>query len=206
MSELSVIGSNSVIRGNIRGEGSIEVLGRVEGDIEVSGEVIVGEEGVVLGNIVAGLASLSGEISGNVSAEEAIVLGATARVEGDLIAGRVAIGEGAFFNGAVRMTGGSARPQRNESRQEARPETRSLVSRTAVARPAPVRARSVEAAPLHKEAPRSAPVAKEEAPAARPAAAQMARPAAKTKSAPAPVAPAIKKGARGRKKVAKKAN
>ena len=47
----SVIGRGTVVRGNVRGSGSLEILGRVEGDVSVSGELVVGEEGAIRGNV-----------------------------------------------------------------------------------------------------------------------------------------------------------
>ena len=60
MSDVSVIGSTTSVRGNVRGEGSIEILGRVEGDVEVTGDVTLGPDATVLGNITGAAISVGG--------------------------------------------------------------------------------------------------------------------------------------------------
>ena len=40
MAETSVIGASTVVSGHIRGEGSLEILGRVEGDVSITGNVV----------------------------------------------------------------------------------------------------------------------------------------------------------------------
>ena len=47
----SVIGRDTVVRGNVRGSGSLEILGRVEGDVTVDGDVLLGDGAAVRGNI-----------------------------------------------------------------------------------------------------------------------------------------------------------
>ena len=44
MTYASVIGGSAVIRGNVHGDTSLEILGRVEGDIAVSGDVSIGRD------------------------------------------------------------------------------------------------------------------------------------------------------------------
>ena len=54
MAEGSVIGQGTVVRGNVRGDGSIEIYGRVDGDVLVSGDVTLGENAAVRGQHPAG--------------------------------------------------------------------------------------------------------------------------------------------------------
>ena len=53
MAEASVIGRETVVRGNVRGSGGLEILGRVEGDVSIEGDVLLGDGEVLL---VAGVA------------------------------------------------------------------------------------------------------------------------------------------------------
>ena len=47
MAAASIIGQGTVVRGNVRGGGSLVIDGRVEGDVSVDGDVTLGEHGAV---------------------------------------------------------------------------------------------------------------------------------------------------------------
>jgi len=51
MTETSVIGAGTIVSGHVRGQGSLEILGRVEGDVSVTGNVVIGPAGRVRGNV-----------------------------------------------------------------------------------------------------------------------------------------------------------
>ncbi|HEX2671635.1 MAG TPA: polymer-forming cytoskeletal protein, partial [Polyangiaceae bacterium] len=60
MTEASVIGAGTVISGHVRGQGSLEILGRVEGDVSVTGNVVIGAEGRVRGTVNGAELRISG--------------------------------------------------------------------------------------------------------------------------------------------------
>jgi cytoskeletal protein CcmA (bactofilin family) len=105
MSQSSVIGAGTVVHGSVGGEGSLQILGRVEGDVEMSGEVSVGDGGAVRGNVSATKISVHGAVQGDLRGTEAILLERGARVVGDLSAPRIGIGNGALVRGSVRTEG-----------------------------------------------------------------------------------------------------
>jgi cytoskeletal protein CcmA (bactofilin family) len=176
----SVIGRGTVVRGNVRGTGSLEILGRVEGDVSVSGELVVGEEGAVRGNVSGTHITCSGAVQGDVRGSEAVLLERGARVVGDLTAPRIGVATGALVKGLVRTDGEPALAARRTA--------------TAAARPIAFPARP---APPAKSEPRNEPreeVAESEPPAA-PAKEKAAR-----EAPPPPVVPALAKGAKAKKK------
>jgi cytoskeletal protein CcmA (bactofilin family) len=176
--EGSVIGASTVVRGNVRGEGSIEIYGRVDGDIIVTGDVTLGEQANVRGDITGARLVIGGIVSGELRGSEAIVLERTAQVTGDLTAPRVGIEEGARARGALRTEEPSA-PAASRGAEARRPLPRATEVRR-VEQPAP-----------RAEAPR-------EAPRAAPPPARVDIPPAK-KQPPAPVVPAFR-GLQARKK------
>ena len=64
MAYASIISSSALVRGNIRGDGSLQVLGRVEGDITVTGDVSLGSEASVTGS-TEGLDAHVGGLAGH---------------------------------------------------------------------------------------------------------------------------------------------
>jgi cytoskeletal protein CcmA (bactofilin family) len=186
MSQVSTIGVGTTVRGSIRGEGDLEIHGRVEGSVVVTGEVIIFETALLKSDVRARRITVRGAVAGDVSADEAIVLEAGARVLGDLGAPQIGIRPGGMVRGNV-STGGPL------------PETKSVAAAPAAAgraRPAAPAARPAAAAPARAaaSAPAARPVAARPAvlpaPAARPAAARPA-PGPVARPEPAPSAPAV---------------
>jgi cytoskeletal protein CcmA (bactofilin family) len=93
------------VRGSVRGSGTLEIHGRVEGDVNISGEIILGDEAAVKGDVSGASITISGAVQGDVRASESILLGRGARVVGDLTAPRVGVATGALVRGVVRTDG-----------------------------------------------------------------------------------------------------
>jgi cytoskeletal protein CcmA (bactofilin family) len=101
----SIIGRDTVVRGNVRGNGSLEILGRVEGDVNVGGEIVLGDEAAVKGNVSGASVIISGAVQGDVRASDSVLLERGARVLGDLTAARIGVATGALVKGLVRTDG-----------------------------------------------------------------------------------------------------
>src|SRR5690348_16974476 len=101
MSSDSVIGPSSVVRGNVRGEGSLEIRGRIEGDVSVTGDVLVGEGSAVKGSISGSRISILGAVQGDLHGSEAVLIERGGKVAGDVTAPRIGIANGAFVRGTV---------------------------------------------------------------------------------------------------------
>ncbi len=138
MANPTIIGRTSFVRGRVTGDGDLEIAGRVEGEVAVSGEVVIDASGLVASGVTGSRIVVRGAVKGDLVASEALVIEAGARVVGDLRAPRIAIAPGGLVRGHVQ-TGGApaaARPRAAVARASV-PETK--------ARPAPVSA--VKAAP-----------------------------------------------------------
>lgn len=84
--------------------GTLMLNGRFKGEISSTDTLIVGDKGVINGDIRAGQVLVSGEVVGNISGTERIELKRTARVFGDVEAPVVVVEEGVLFEGHCRMT------------------------------------------------------------------------------------------------------
>jgi cytoskeletal protein CcmA (bactofilin family) len=119
MSDGSVIGPGTVVRGNVRGEGSLSIFGRVEGDVTISGEVVLGEAAAVRGNITAAQITVGGRVLGDLNGSDAVLIESGARVVGDILAPRIGITNGALVRGNVRTEGEAALPAQPAQRKAA---------------------------------------------------------------------------------------
>jgi cytoskeletal protein CcmA (bactofilin family) len=189
MAYASVISGSAVIRGNVRGDTSLEILGRVEGDVGVTGDLSIGPDAVIVGAVSGARVLVGGSVEGDVTGTDAVVVADTGRVIGDLVAPRIGMSEGAQVRGGVRTEGSSSTSSARSSAPRAVSETRPA---------APVeRPRSVVAAapppPLAVAVPASS--------AAKPAIAAAPMP---KKVPPPPVISAPRPGVRARKKLARR--
>ncbi|MCI9535622.1 MAG: polymer-forming cytoskeletal protein [Lachnospiraceae bacterium] len=99
----TIIGGNSKVEGLLEASDPTRVDGLVQGKILSKSSVIVGEHGVVRGDINAVEILIAGTVYGNLKAEQRIELTETGRVLGDLVTKTLVIDEGASFKGSCTM-------------------------------------------------------------------------------------------------------
>src|SRR4029079_14695706 len=145
MSTVSTIGLGTTVRGSIRGEGDLEIHGRVEGSVVVTGEVIITETALLKCDVRARRIIVRGAVAGDVSADESIVLEAGAKVLGDLGAPQIGIRPGGMVRGNV-STGGPL-PETKSAPDAAVGARRARSAAVPVARPAATPARAAAPAP-----------------------------------------------------------
>ena len=100
---INTITAGSVIKGTVNANGDFRMDGTLEGDISITGKLVVGENGMVNGNIKCQNANIIGIVKGNITVKEMLTLHATAKVHGDIILNRLAIEPGAVFAGSCRI-------------------------------------------------------------------------------------------------------
>ena len=98
------IDEGSEIEGRYTFSGTVMLNGRFKGEISTTDTLIIGDKGVMNGDVRAGQVLIRGEVVGNVSAAERVELKRTARVFGDVEAPVVVVEEGVLFEGHCRMT------------------------------------------------------------------------------------------------------
>ena len=102
-SEKTLIGPETRIAGELRGDEDIVVQGRIEGRVAIGASLLVEDGAIVQADVEARTVIVSGVIVGNVSASESIRLTSKARVVGDVTAPRVIIEAGAAYRGRLEM-------------------------------------------------------------------------------------------------------
>jgi cytoskeletal protein CcmA (bactofilin family) len=132
MADVTVIGQGIFLRGSIKGEGDVEIRGRIEGDVEVGGEVTIAESALVKADVTARRITVRGAVAGNLTGEDGVRLEEGARVVGDLRGAGIGIAEGALLRGNVQTgTGGEARTRGRQQAASARTPARAEPPRKA---------------------------------------------------------------------------
>ena len=102
----TIIGPGAVIDGPLTTKDSTRIDGTIKGNVTVSGALIIGQEGKVIGTISALNVYVAGEVNGNITASQGkIEISDTGRVIGDITCKGIIIDENAVFQGKCEMTG-----------------------------------------------------------------------------------------------------
>ncbi|MFY9562296.1 MAG: polymer-forming cytoskeletal protein [Terriglobales bacterium] len=100
--EFAHIGKSVVIKGELTGSEDLYVDGHVEGSIELhNNSLIVGPNGNIKATVRAKGVVIQGKVDGTISASERVELRKSAVVNGDVSSQRIAIEEGASFQGKI---------------------------------------------------------------------------------------------------------
>jgi cytoskeletal protein CcmA (bactofilin family) len=102
--ELTIISSGVVLEGKLKCSGNIRVDGTINGDIYAEGNITVGTNGKVIGEINAKDLTIGGKVDGIVRAQNKVILEAKAILKGELITKILVIEAGAQFDGTSKMT------------------------------------------------------------------------------------------------------
>lgn len=98
----SCIGQTIFLKGQLLATEDIEIAGRIEGDIQLEEHVLtVRPTADLSAGVVAKSVVIQGVVRGDIVAGQTIALQHSASVAGKLAAPRIAINEGASFNGKV---------------------------------------------------------------------------------------------------------
>lgn len=101
-----LISKGTTIEGDFRSAENIRLDGKVEGTLHCDNRLVVGQTGIIAGDVHAQNAVLSGKVEGNVQVDGTLQLTATARIKGDLKAKFLVVEEGAVYDGKCVVGGG----------------------------------------------------------------------------------------------------
>jgi len=96
----SIICADIAVHGELESTGEIQLDGFVEGDVR-SAALVVGDEGVIHGEVMADDVTVRGRVRGNIRARK-VHLGAKSHVDGDILYGIFSADPGAQIEGHCR--------------------------------------------------------------------------------------------------------
>lgn len=94
------ISEGTTIIGSISASGDLRIDGRVEGTVNATGKVVVGNTGFIKGDLTANTLDLMGHVDGNVVVADVVMMKPTAAVDGNVFAGKLDVESGARLNGS----------------------------------------------------------------------------------------------------------
>lgn len=100
----NLIGNGTVIKGDVESSGDIRIDGHLIGSLKSNGKVVIGQSGIVEGDLSCKQADISGVVKGILKCDELTSLKSTAKVEVDLVTKQLFIEVGAVFTGKCVMS------------------------------------------------------------------------------------------------------
>ncbi len=96
----TLVGKECSFKGNLEAPGgALRIDGYYEGELHIGGDLIVGESGKVVGNLVARNIIIAGEVKGSIEARGRLELAPSAKVTGDSKMVTLVVEDGAYMQG-----------------------------------------------------------------------------------------------------------
>jgi cytoskeletal protein CcmA (bactofilin family) len=106
----NILNSDIELKGTIKFTGELTFDGKLDGDINSEGVLILGDNAVVKGNLNVNSVVLRGKINGNVTAKEKIEIKTKTELFGDIRSPRLMIEEGVTFVGKSEVNPNKVAP------------------------------------------------------------------------------------------------
>ncbi len=98
----TIIGEGYVFTGELQGSSVIRIEGKIIGNVNVNAGVVLGEKGIVEGDIITTSAIIFGTVKGNVKTTQ-LEIKKTGHVTGEISTNTLEIELGAQYNGKLNM-------------------------------------------------------------------------------------------------------
>ena len=95
----TVIGRGARFVGTLELEGPIHIEGNCEGAIRAQGELSIGPQGSVLGEVTGNVVTIAGRVEGTVVANQSLRVLPTGGLKGDVYYGRLQVDSGGIIDG-----------------------------------------------------------------------------------------------------------
>jgi cytoskeletal protein CcmA (bactofilin family) len=99
----SLIGEHTSFEGTLKSDGSVRLLGTIQGEIESKSTIIVEEKARVTARLTAAQVTVAGQLDGQIYCEGRVEIRPTGHVTGEINAGALIVQEGAYFDGNSKM-------------------------------------------------------------------------------------------------------
>ena len=98
------ISQGTTLTGNIVSEGNFRIEGKLDGNIDITGKVVISETGMIKGEVVCENADIEGHFEGKLKVKTCLTLKSTANITGDVVADQLIVESGAKFNATCQMS------------------------------------------------------------------------------------------------------
>ena len=107
-SSKNILSSDVEIKGTLKFSQDLIIDGKIEGEVNSQGDLTVGENAKIQGDIKTRSVTVFGKVEGNITVTDRCELKQNAELVGDITAGKLAIEEGATFMGSSTVGAAAA--------------------------------------------------------------------------------------------------
>ncbi|MCP5050371.1 MAG: polymer-forming cytoskeletal protein [bacterium] len=121
----SFFGKTMTIEGEVSSDEDLTIEGKVNGKLEVSKTLTIGNEGYVNGEISASIVRISGEAEGHLVASNKLEISSQGKYNGNIKSETIVIAEGAKLRGTINIddkTGTAKKDYKAKNKPEPEPE------------------------------------------------------------------------------------
>lgn len=97
--ELSLIAKHLEVKGDLTGAGDLKIDGKIQGNVNLEGNLFLSESAEIKGNIIAKNFECNGIIEGNILVKDKLTIGSKSKITGDIQTKILIVEEGAEING-----------------------------------------------------------------------------------------------------------
>ena len=101
--ETTIITTGIQLIGTIKGTSNVILRGALDGNIQLSGTLVLGKSGKIRGEIDATNVVVEGDVEGIIRATEKVEIRDGGKCKGDIFTATIAISEKAYFEGNMKM-------------------------------------------------------------------------------------------------------
>jgi cytoskeletal protein CcmA (bactofilin family) len=110
----TLISEGCILDGNLKAPAFARIDGQVTGDVSVDEGLILGEHGIIHGNVITKEMVVYGTVTGNLQVTS-LDIKATGKVNGEIRTQILAVENGAVYNGNLSMTQNAKLAQSNKT-------------------------------------------------------------------------------------------
>lgn len=114
----TLIGKKAVIDGDVSGKGNFKIDGVVDGNISIKGDLVMGENAVITGNITAKNIIIAGKVVGDIEASGQLSIKRTGSISGSQKCGSLIVEEGSSVVGKCEISGKTAEDEDEVSQED----------------------------------------------------------------------------------------
>lgn len=101
--EFNILATGSVVNGEINTVSDFRIDGTVNGPVTTKGRVVIGEKGVLIGELTAPKIDIAGTVKGKIICSDDLIFRSTAVIECDITTKTITIEPGAKLDGTCSM-------------------------------------------------------------------------------------------------------
>lgn len=99
----TIIGDGTAFVGTIKATGIVRIDGKMEGELQTQGDIVIGEKGEVAGTVKGRNITVAGRVIGNIEADDKLHLLSSGMIDGDIEIKTLVVDEGGHYLGGCVM-------------------------------------------------------------------------------------------------------